>query len=80
MPEVISFCRCEAADLEWVALATEAVLRVPLLAWVLAAVVALLIVFTLGAGCGVAAWWVLTRRTSRDIQRQRLQGYVQRYG
>ena len=59
---------------------TEAVLRVPALAFCLAAVAALVIVFTLGAGCGVAAWWVLARQARRDSQRQRLQGYVQRYG
>ena len=79
-PEVVDLCRCAAADLEWIALVTEAVLRVPALAWCLAAVIVLVIVFTIGAGCGVAAWWVLARQARRDNQRQRLQGYVQRYG
>ena len=80
LPEGFDFCRCEAADLEWIALATEAVLRVPALAWCLVAAVVLVIVFALGAGCGVAAWWVLARRVPRDLPHQRLQGYVQRYG
>ena len=55
-PEVVDLCRCAAADLEWVTLVTDAVLRVLALAWCLAAFAALVIVFILGAGCGVAAW------------------------